>query len=83
MSAPTDLAPAIQTAAQAPLSAAADGMTATAQPIAAMIQADRYAAAKAARAVRGRGLMFTRLYGPAQVPVQGTMPQAASPPGLY
>jgi hypothetical protein len=80
---PTDLAPAIETAAQQPLSVTADGLSVTAQPIEAQILADRYAAAKAARSLRGRGLMFSRLYGPPQVAVGGTMPQPPVDPGLY
>ena len=61
MSAPVDLAPAIETAAQAPLTATADGLSVTAQPIAAQVQADRYAAAKASRGSRNRGAMFSKL----------------------
>jgi hypothetical protein len=61
MSAPTDLAPAIEQAAQSPLSVTSDGLTVTAQPIGAQVQADRYAAAKSARATKTRGLMFSKL----------------------
>ena len=68
MSTPTDLAPTIETAAGNPLSVTSDGLSVTAQPIAGMIQADRYAAAKQARSTKGRGLMFSKLIPAAAFP---------------
>ena len=58
---PIDLAPIIEEAAQSPLSVVSDGLEVTAQPLAAMIEADRYASAKAARARPFGGAMFAKV----------------------
>lgn len=60
----TDLTATIAEEAAAPVSSTADGQTATARPLADMITADRYLAAKAAIAKRRRGVTFGKLIPP-------------------
>lgn len=60
----TDLADTIATEAVSPASSAADGQSATARPLADLITADRYLAAKAAMASRRKGVSFSKLIPP-------------------
>lgn len=71
-----DLAPGIATGAGAPQKAEADGERAEAFLLSEQIAADKYLSAKGARALPGRGLMRTKLIGPAQCPANGTTTQA-------
>lgn len=61
----TDLSSDIQTAAQKPKSATADGVKVDQQPIGDMIEADKYLAGKgAAKRQATRGLRFNKLSPP-------------------
>ena len=59
-----DLSDTIETAAGRPQSATVDGMSATSQPIAGLIQADQYLAMKTAARKRLRGVAYSRLVTP-------------------
>ena len=71
-----DLAPGIGTGAGQPKSAQTDGQSAEVHPLSEQIEADKYLAAKGARALPGRGIMRTKLIGPAQCPANGTTTQS-------
>jgi hypothetical protein len=72
----SDLGPGIDSAAGSPRRAEVDGLSAEAQPLSEQIAADKYLSAKGARALPGRGIMRTKLIGPAQCPANGTSTQA-------
>lgn len=59
-----DLTDIIATEAVSPVSSAADGQSASGRPIAELIAADKYLAAKAASKLGRRGLLFTKLLPP-------------------
>ncbi len=59
-----DLSDTIENEAQLPASSSDDGQSATGRSIDELIKADQYLAAKAARASRRRGILFTQLTTP-------------------
>lgn len=59
-----DLTDDILAQAVEPVASASDGQSATGRPIGDMIQADQYAATKAAARKRRRGLRFSKLLNP-------------------
>ena len=68
---PTDLQATIQTAATTPQSASVDGQSATARPVADLILADQYAAAKYAMSKKHRGIRFNKILPAGPVSDQG------------
>ena len=64
----TDLGPQVDSAAQNPQSAAADGVSAASHPIDALIQADRYSKARGAATAKHRGLRFNKVIPAAAFP---------------
>lgn len=68
----TDLSETIAAEAAAPVSSTADGQSATARPLADLITADRYLAAKAAMASRRKGVQFGKLIPPGPICDDGT-----------
>jgi len=77
-----DLTPGIQESAANPAGVAVDGLSVTAQPISAQIQADRYLNAKNARGQKRRGLMFQKLI-PAAAIADGQGTQAGTGSGSF
>ena len=73
----SDLSPQITQAANDPAQAAVDGQSVQARPIADLIAADQYLAARASAGLRHRGLRITRLVGPAQCPAVPPCPDLA------
>lgn len=71
MADPADLSQTIADEAAAPLSSSSDGQASTGRPIADLIAADRYLAAKAAAGQRRRGLSFSKLIPPGTLPDNG------------
>ena len=71
MAQPTDLAGEIASQAVEPSSSASDGQSATARPVADLIAADRYLAAKAAAVGRRKGMTFSKLVPPGCTPDVG------------
>ena len=68
-----DLAPDIGSAGQNPQHAQADGLSVQSHPLPALIAADRYLAAKAARSTANRGVMFSKMHPAGAFPdAQGT-----------
>ena len=63
-----DLASVIGIDASGPLSVSSDAGSVTQQPMVALIQADRYLAAKAARLQKRRGLLFSKMIPAAAFP---------------
>jgi hypothetical protein len=68
---PTDLTDVIAEEAASPSSSASDGQSATGRPLADLIAADRYLAAKAAAQSRRKGLTFSKLIPPGTLPDGG------------
>ena len=68
---PTDLSGDIAQQAVEPINSVADGNANTGRPVADLIAADRYLAAKAAMRRRRRGLLFTKLTPPPAFPGGG------------
>ena len=69
-----DLVGVVQSVGQGPAAVTSDGLSVTQQPVAAVIQADRYLAAKAARGKKQRGLLFSKLIPAGAMPdSQGTL----------
>jgi len=60
----TDLSTDIATQAVEPVTSSGDGQSATARPIADMMLADQYLAAKAAMKNRRRGIQFAQMTNP-------------------
>lgn len=72
-----DLTGNITTTATGPASASADGTSAEAQPIDAMVKADQYVNAKAGMANRSRGFRFSKLL------LGGQVSGVSNPPGGF
>jgi hypothetical protein len=64
-----DLTPNINTAATQPAEAEVDNQSVKARTMDEMIAADRYLQAAAAAKLPGRGLRFSKVIGPRQVPI--------------
>jgi hypothetical protein len=78
-----DLSDTIETLAEGKIaSSTIDGNSATAQPIAGLIQADQYLAAKTAASKRRRGIRFSKIINPGALSdAGGTLGGTCSYPG--